>query len=161
LVSNPTPGTDAIALLGRAYAIKPKDTDLNSLIIHHLSNQLEQIKEGDKAIKLLDSYCLNFGELCQSSSVNLIKVHSYLDMAYRNFSTGNTTDGDANLKKSEQLCSQYQLTPDMIVVERGYVSAAKYYFNKGNKPKAKSYLLKGFEYAPASKMILDKLKLVQ
>jgi tetratricopeptide (TPR) repeat protein len=161
MMSDPKALEDFMPLLSTAYKVKPKDVDLNSAIMQSLSIQLESIKEGDKALQLVEKYCTYFNELSQSVSINTIKVHSYLDMSYRQFNTNKIAEGEENLKKSEQLCNEFKVVPDISVIEKAYLSAAKYYFNKGNKAKAKAYLLKGFEYAPQSKMILDKLKLVQ
>jgi hypothetical protein len=72
---------------------------------------------------------------------------------------GKPLEGDENMKRGEQLCTQYGIKPSFESTENSYLSAAKYYYKKGDKLKAKAYLLKGFEYAPDSKLIQDKLKL--
>lgn len=147
--------------LKEAYRIKPEDKDLQSLIFESLNSNLQQIGESEKALKLVNEFCLNFDFLNSNTSISIIKTHCYLDLAFINFSNGMFVEGDSYLKKSEQLCSNKLVIPNVDLIEKGYLSAAKYYFKKGDKLKAKEYLLKGFEYAPDSKLIQDKLKLVQ
>ncbi|HRG60151.1 MAG TPA: hypothetical protein PK323_14450 [Bacteroidia bacterium] len=152
---------DKTNYMQKAYKIKPEEQTLKSIIFEALNKELNEIKDAEKALKLVDSYSAKFEFIEKSISSKNIKISCYLELAYKNFSNELIVEGDAYLKKSEALCSQYKITPVQEVVERGYLSAAKYNFNKGNKVKAKEYLLKGMEYAPDSKLIQDKLKLVQ
>ena len=50
---------------------------------------------------------------------------------------------------------------DTNTIEKAYLSAARYYFNKGNKSKAKEYLNNGLKYAPDSTILKEKLNLVK
>ena len=153
--------TNYIKYLQNAYQIKPEDQSLKSVIFEVLNKELNANKDAEIALKLVDDYSSKFQFIEKSISSKNIKVSCYLELAYKNFSKEKFDLGDEYLKKSEALCTQYQITPLQEVVERGYLSAAKYNFNKGNKVKAKEYLLKGIAYAPDSKLIQDKLKLVQ
>jgi hypothetical protein len=161
IMSGEYQGKNELSYLHQAYLVKPDNKDLHSLITESLNRKLQQNRDSEAALQLLDNYNKYFEELFKNSSIARIKVHCYLDLASKKYTNGLTEEGDDLLKKSEHICKEYSLNPDVEFVEKGYVSAAKYYFNKGNKLKAKAYLLKGFEYAPSSKLIQDKLKLVQ
>jgi hypothetical protein len=83
-----------------------------------------------------------------------------LDLAYKNFNNGLIKEGEDFIAKNEDLCKENNLSLDTEIVERGYLSAAKYYYNAGNRIKAKEYLNKGLKLAPESIKIKDKLQIV-
>jgi tetratricopeptide (TPR) repeat protein len=161
LIFDENKSKDELIYLMGAFSIKPEDKDLLTLIIASINSKLQKTGESVKAIKIVDEYCKHFKMLNQIVSISIIKSHCYLDIASLNFAQGLIEEGDVYLKKSEQLCNNKLVKPNEDLVEKGYVTAAKYYFNKGNKLKAKEYLIRGLEYAPNSKLIQDKLKLMQ
>jgi hypothetical protein len=152
---------DALNYLESAYKIKPEEQALKSLIFESLNEKIEKEKDATIVLDVVNNYSSKFDYLDKSFSTRTIKVNCYLNMAYNNFMNNMPLEGDENMKKSEQLCTQYSITPSIESIENSYLTAAKYYYKKGDKLKAKAYLLKGFEYAPESKLIQDKLKLVQ
>jgi hypothetical protein len=152
---------DAFNYLHNAYKVKPDDQTLKSLIFASLNEKINKTKDAAIVLKIVNEYCSKFDFLDVSISTKTIKINCYLNFASNNFMNGLPLEGEENLKKSEQLCTQYGIKPSFESAENSYLSAAKYYYKKGDKLKAKEYLLKGFEYAPDSKLIQDKLKLVK
>jgi hypothetical protein len=150
---------DALNYLESAYKIKPEEQALKSLIFESLNEKIEKEKDATIVLGVVNNYSSKFDYLDKSFSTRTIKVNCYLNIAYKNFMNGKPLEGDENMKRGEQLCTQYGIKPSFESTENSYLSAAKYYYKKGDKLKAKAYLLKGFEYAPDSKLIQDKLKL--
>lgn len=153
--------SDVIVYLQKAYKIKPSEQQVKSVIFESMNKKLQETNDAEKVLNFVDNYSLKFDFIEKSLSSKNIKINCFLELAYKNFSNSQFAAGDEYLKKSEALCTQFQLTPTQEAAERGYLSAAKFNFQKGNKAKAKEYLLKGLEYAPDSKLIQDKLILVQ
>ena len=143
-----------------AYKIKPNDKDLQSLITESFNISIQQAEDSEKLLKLLDDYCRQFEFVCSRNSTILLKANCYLDLAYNNFIKGLAKEGQEFINSSELLCKNNAVVPDAEFVEKGYVSAAKYFYNTGNRSKAKEYLNKGLQLAPESKLIQDKLKMV-
>jgi hypothetical protein len=143
-----------------AYKIKPNDKDLQSLIAESFNVTMQNTGESENLLLLIEEYCLQYDFLCNRNSILLLKEHCYLDLAYKNFSKEMPEKGEDFLKKADEIFKANGLAPELLFVEKGYVSAAKYYFNKGNRAKAKEYLTKGYQLAPQSILIQDKLKVV-
>jgi len=152
---------EELPYLQDAFKIKPDEQDLRSLIFESLNNKIEEKKEANIVLSIVNDYASKFDFLAKSYSARTIIVNCHLNIACSNFNNAKPIQGDENLKRSEQLCSEYGIKPSIENIENTYLTAAKFYYKKGDKLKAKAYLLKGFEYAPDSKLIQDKLKLVQ
>jgi hypothetical protein len=143
-----------------AYNIKPEDKEVKSIIAETFNISINNTKDSEIVLKLIDEFCLAFPFLVNSTSILRIKAHCYLDLAYKNFNNGLIKEGEDFIAKNEDLCKENNLSIDTEIIERGYLSAAKYYFNSGNRIQAKEYLNKGLKLAPQSIKIKDKLKMV-
>jgi hypothetical protein len=143
-----------------AYNIKPEDKEVKSIIAEILNISINNTKDSEIVLKIIDEFCLEFPFLAKSASILRIKAHGYLDLAYKNYTNGLIKEGDEFLAKNEDLCKKNNVSLDTEIIEMGYLSAAKYYFNSGNRIQAKEYLNKGLKLAPQSIKIKDKLKMV-
>ena len=143
-----------------AFNIKPGDKEIKSIISEALNIKLNETEDPEIVLQLIDDFMLAFQFLQTSQSALRIKAHCYLDLAYKNIINGNIKIGEQFLVKNEDLCKKNTIVLEENIVEKGYMSAAKYHFNSGNKIKAKEYLAKGLELAPQSIKIKDKLKMV-
>jgi hypothetical protein len=143
-----------------AFNIKPDDKDIKSIVTETLNISISENRDSETVLKLVDEFIIAFPFLKKSTSVLRIKAHCYLDLAYKNFNNGLIKEGEDFIAKNEDLCIENNLSLDTEIVERGYLSAAKYYFNSGNRIQAKEYLNKGIRLAPESIKLKDKLQIV-
>jgi hypothetical protein len=143
-----------------AFNIKPDDKDIKSIVTETLNISISENRDSETVLKLVDEFSTAFPFLKKSTSVLRIKAHCLLDLAYKNFNNGLIKEGEDFIAKNEDLCKENNLSLDTEIVERGYLSVAKYYYNAGNRIKAKEYLNKGLKFAPESIKIKDKLQIV-
>jgi len=82
------------------------------------------------------------------------KLRAYLQNANDSFSKKIISDGEKYLLEFENNCEP-PITSQMLssIIENTYHTAATYYFYKGNKSKAKTYVNKGLKYVPNSRLL--------
>lgn len=144
-----------------AYALKPANKEIQSLITACFNEEIQASAASETVSKIIDKYCLHFEFICNSATLIILKINCYLDIAGKKFNANFENEGIAFINKSEQLIKKNGINPDIDFVEKGYVSAAKYYYNKGNKVKAKEYLTRGLQLAPESMLIQERLQFIK
>ncbi len=144
-----------------AYAIKPENKELQTLITECLTVTLQHLNDSKLVLGVIDDYTSKFLFLGKSNSMIRLKAQCYLDLAANKFNINAIEEGVQYLEIFEKMEKKELIVFDTNTIEKAYLSAARYYFNKGNKSKAKEYLNNGLKYAPDSTILKEKLNLVK
>ncbi len=132
-----------------AYAINPKQANLQNIILGYFSRLIEKNNEPNNIITLMKEFLEKFDFLNNNNQFNVVRCNCILELAYQSLYLSDITKGEAHLAEFESICSKNkEITPSSYYVEKAYSAAASYYYKKGNKAKCKQFLKTGLNYAP-------------
>ncbi len=145
--------------LYNAYLIKPNNVDLRSLITHRSLNRISNYSDSKKILDDLKECFKKYPYLEDHENVRFVMSNCYLNLAFQAFAQGKALKGEELVKSFENnVKGKLGKSIDQRYVERTYTEACAYYYRIGNRAKAKSFLLKGLEYAPDNFGMKARLK---
>lgn len=132
-----------------AYEAKPKNANLQSIILSYLERQIKQNDNTKPVLEMMDNFSDMFDFLKDNNAFNSVKANCLLELAYEHFTLNELTKGDNCLKEYETLMeTKPNVKAGDNFIERAYSTPALLYYKKGNAAKAKYYLKQGLKYSP-------------
>lgn len=138
---------EALSFLQNAYQIKTENHDINNLFVSTISQCLRYQSDNKKLIKALEDYSVLHPTLLDNNVFKSMLVNTYLIQFFYSFDLNSPTEG---LKYKDLFHKYYakELTIDEGLIGRAFGTAAVYYFRKGNKSKAISFINEGLQLSP-------------
>lgn len=140
--------------VSKALDIKGNHHDANIIMENYLRRKLYNVSS---SYSLLDTICeieKKYDAEWVTSLVIDFKLKAYLDIANDFYKEKKISSGDTYLTKFEDICILPINNPMLsLLIESTYRSVAVYYFYKGYKTKARSYVNRGLKYVPGSRLL--------
>jgi hypothetical protein len=140
--------------VAKALEIKGNHHDANVIMENHLRRKLFSISNSYALLDTINQLEIKYNYEMITPLLKEYKLMAYLRIASDQFEQRKIIAGDKYLQEFENNCTppiKNQWLSTMI--ENTYRSAAVYYFYKGNKSKAKSYVNRGLKYVPNSRLL--------
>lgn len=142
--------TDSIdTYLSNAYAVRPNNVDLRSLITHRVLGKISNYSDAKKVFEELELSIANYPFLLEHKDVRTVLSSCYLEMAYQAFRSQKSIQGENYLKSFESTMQDntyYNINERYV--EKSYSEACAYYYRKGDRQRAKSVIQRGLKFAP-------------
>jgi hypothetical protein len=152
----------ALTYVKKAYAVNPANLQVQSFLIHHISNKVARINSADRILILLEETNSEFPDLANNPNFTNLLLSVYLQMAHKSFYENSGNRGVEYLKKFENL---YTSLDESDIIENAigiaYSSAAMYYYRKGYKTKAREQLNTGLKLSPNNQLLEQRLKYIK
>ena len=140
--------------VARAIAIKGNHRDAKIMMENHLQSKLYGISNSKVLLDTINQLENRYDHEIINSILLEHKLRAYLQKADDSFSKKRFTEGNNYLLEFESNCES-PIKSQMLsaMIERTYRTAAVYYFYKGHKSKAKTYVARGLKYVPNSRLL--------
>ncbi len=140
--------------IAKAIAIKGNHHDAKIIMENHLQKKLYSISNSNVLLDTINQLEKRYDHEIINSILLEHKLRAYLQNANDSFSKKIISDGEKYLFEFENNCEP-PITSQMLssIIENTYHTAATYYFYKGNKSKAKTYVNRGLKYVPNSRLL--------
>lgn len=148
-------GTEKVGkYISRAMSIKEDHRNARHIMETYLRNKFYSIDDPDELLDTLKHIEEQYPYDFVPGLVSENKSRVYLRKAYLAFEDRKIAEGNVSLdefeKTTEAPLKDFNLKG---LAERAYRTAAIYYFYRGNKPRARSYVDRGLKYVPDSRVI--------
>jgi len=138
----------------RALDIKGNHHDTKIMMENHLQRKLYGISNSDILLDTISQLENRYDHELINPILLEHRLRAYLEKANDSFSKKKFSEGNKYLLEFEKSCEppvKSQMLTSMI--ENTYRTAAIYYFYKGDKSIAKTYLNRGLKYVPNSRLL--------
>ena len=144
--------------VARALAIKGNYNHARIMMESYLQRKLYRISGSDALLDTIARIEKQYDYEFIKSILQEHKLRAYLQKASNSFEQKRITEGDKYLLEFEKNC-EYPIKNQILrsLVENTYREVAIYYFYKGNKSKAKSYVDRGLIYVPNSRLLQSSI----
>jgi tetratricopeptide (TPR) repeat protein len=140
--------------VARALEIKGNHHDAQLIMENHLRKKLYVITNSDILLDTINQLESRYNNEMIGPLLSDHKLRVYLLKASDSFFKKRIAEGDKYLLEFEKNCEPPIKTQFIgTAVEAAYRSAAVYYFYRGDKPKARSYINRGLKYVPYSRLL--------
>jgi len=140
--------------VAKALDIKGNHHDARIIMENHLRRKLYSITNSDVLLDTINQLENRYDHEIISSILLEHKLRAYLQKASDSYSKKRITEGNKYLLEFEKRCDPPIKNPMLSsLVENTYRTVAVYYFYKGYKSKAKTYVDKGLKYVPNSRLL--------
>jgi hypothetical protein len=140
--------------IGRAVEIKGNHHDAKVMMENHLSRKLYSIYEPSVLLDTIQNLKERYKNDWMRSLLSENELRAYLQIATESFNNNKLTSGNEYLLKFENNCETPIQSENLRnVVEITYHSIANYYYYRGYRTKAKSYIQRGLNYVPNSRIL--------
>ncbi|MFB6340458.1 hypothetical protein ACE1ET_01990 [Saccharicrinis sp. FJH62] len=140
--------------VANALDIKGNHRDARIMMENYINRKLYNINNSDVLLDTLGQLIKRYDNELLNPILHDHKLRAYLQKANDAFGQRRITEGNKYLllfeKESEKPVKSKMLIP---LVENTYRTVAVYYFYKGNKFKAESYIDRGLDFVPHSRLI--------
>lgn len=137
----------ALKYVAGAYKVKPDNVQVQTFLIAALGNKLNGIQDIERANIVVNAYFDSYPKLIENSNFKRMVVTAKLELASYYFYKKIPSKAKACLNEFEEIDLGH-LKPDESAISKVYSSAALYYYQKGAVSTARSYLNKGLTYYP-------------
>ncbi len=140
--------------VARALAIKGNHHDAKVMMENHLQRKLFNISNSDVLLDTINQMEKRYNQDIINAILLEHKLRAYLQKANDSFSRERISEANKYLLKFEKYCV-LPIKSQMLsaLVENTYRTAAVYYYYKGYKTKAKTYVNRGLKYVPNSRLL--------
>lgn len=138
----------------KAIAIKGNHHDAKIILENHLQKKLYGISNLIVLLDTINQMENRYNHEIINPILKEHKLRAYLQQANDSFSRKRISEGNKYLLEFEKNCKlplSSQFLPSII--ENTYRKAAVYYFYKGDKTTAKTYINRGLKYVPNSRLL--------
>jgi tetratricopeptide (TPR) repeat protein len=140
--------------VAKAIAIKGNHHDAKIIMENHLQKKLYGISNSIVLLDTINQMENRYDHEIINPILQEHKLRAYLQQANDSFSKKRISEGNKYLLEFEKNCEppmRSQMLSSMI--ENTYRTAAVYYFYKGDKTTAKTYINRGLKYVPNSRLL--------
>lgn len=140
--------------VAKAIAIKGNHHDAKIIMENHLQKKLYGISNTIALLDTINQLENRYDHEIINPILNEHKLRAYLQLANDSFSKKRISEGNEYLLEFEKNCEppmRSQMLTSMI--ENTYRTAAVFYFYKGDKATAKTYINRGLKYVPNSRLL--------
>lgn len=140
--------------VAKAIAIKGNHHDAKIIMENHLQKKLFGISNSIVLLDTINQLENRYNHEIINPILKEHKLRAYLQQANDLFSNKRISEGNKYLLEFEKNCEppvKSQMLSSMI--ENTYRTAAVYYFYKGDKTTAKTYIKRGLKYVPNSRLL--------
>lgn len=140
--------------VAKALDIKGNYHDANIIMENHLRKKLYSISNSYILLDSVNQLELRYNHGLITPILLEHKLRAYLQIASDSFERKKITEGNKYLLEFENNC-ELPIKSQMLrsLVENTYRSIAVYYFYKGYKSKAKTYVNRGLKFVPNSRIL--------
>jgi len=148
-------GSDKVEkYISKAIAIKGNHHDAQNIMEDFLQKKLFRILNSNNLLDTIIQLEKRYDHESINSLLKEHKLRAYLQKASDSFSKEKISDGNKYLLEFENNYEQQVLSQMLSsMIENTYRSAAAYYFYKGNKTQALTYVNRGLKYVPDSRIL--------
>lgn len=144
----------------KAYQTKPNNVQTQTFLIASLGNKLNRIQDIEKINDIVDRYKTNYPKLIENDNFKRIVVNAKLELASFYFYKKMPAEAKVSLSQFEDLDLK-NTKPDESSISKVYSSAAIYYYQKGAVSTARNYINKGLSYYPNDFNLNRMLKMMR
>lgn len=138
----------------KALDIKGNQVDANIIMENFIHKKLRAISNPFSLLDTISAIDLKYDFECLTPLLADYKLEAYLRIANKLYGEKKIADAEGYLNKFEENCIMPFNSPMLgSLIENTYRSVALYYFYKGYKTKAKSYINRGLRYVPESRLL--------
>lgn len=136
-----------------AFLIRPDNIDAQSALIEILTYKMTY-KSAEEVIQSIRNYYENYEELRKNNAFTSLYASIILTAVSQSYGLNNPVKGKNYLDQFESIFDD-DLEISSNLISDAYISAAVYYFGKGNTSLSKRYINKGLEYSPGNFQLLQ------
>lgn len=144
--------------IAKAIAIKGNHHDANIIMEKHLQKKLYGISNYIVLLDTINQLETRYDHEIINPILKEHRLRAYLQQANDSFSKKRIAEGNKYLLEFEKNCVPPMRSQTLTsMIENAYRTAADYYFYKGDKTTAKTYINKGLKYVPNSRLLESSL----
>lgn len=141
---------------------QPNNVELSAILVNSLGLSLRNERNLSAAADTLLAYRKRFPILEENTNFSAMLANAYAACFGAAFEKGKLSEGETFLKKFEELvASQPQISLESELIGRAYSEAASFYFNKGQKTKARALIEKGLEFSPDNRELRIRKQMIR
>lgn len=141
---------------------QPNNVELSAILVNSLGLSLRNERNLSAAADTLVAYRKRFSILEENANFSTMLANAYAACFGQAFEKGKLSEGEMFLKKFEELVAlQPQLNLESELIGRAYSEAASFYFNKGQKAKARLLIEKGLEFSPDNRELRIRKQMIR
>ncbi|HAC25997.1 MAG TPA: hypothetical protein DCE81_13875 [Cytophagales bacterium] len=141
---------------------QPNNVELSAILVNSLGLSLRNERNLSAAADTLLAYRKRFPILEENTNFSAMLANAYAACFGDAFEKGKLSEGETFLKKFEELvASQPQISFESELIGRAYSEAASFYFNKGQKTKARALIEKGLEFSPDNRELRVRKQMIR
>lgn len=146
----------------KALAVQPNNVDLGSVFVNVLAKTIRPNSNNKNALDTLNSYRSKYPSLDQNNNFKILVASATLIQFGDEYDKGKPEAGEKYKTQFESfLKDDPTLDISPVAIGKAYAAACSYYFTRGQKAKAKEYLLQGLKISPDNYELRVRMQMIR